>query len=308
MAKVCASVMLLIMSSPILSSNIVLEETLNGDAFAGSISHIASLTGKAANIQELNFEQYTKVPLDSQFTFSRPKSSELKVASRWVKLQVNQPANKGASHKESVPVKPSDIFLVYPFSILKDEEKKISSMTIGLTAYKVEGIDKAERTGLLLKVSDDNEKLTVKASLIHTDQPKEGLTFKVEAEGNIQEEAAEVKEETQEVKEEQNQPEEMSNATNLAEEEKAEEEKIEGSTKLTQERILVGEENTFVYSGVKTLRIDMKSMTSVRFPDYKVEGNSEGIFHAEITKSVIVKMKKEGDILNIEVVPARRLI
>ena len=159
-----------------------MEQTV-GEAEATLIfAHVARGSDELVSIP-LDLNNYNKLPFDHELTFTRPVDSELIIESRWNSFVQHQPKNKHKNFARLIKATDTDIFLVYPFAVLKKTGGAIDSTLINVTIYNVAGLYVLDRTSILLNVSDDDSKVTIQVSQISTNKFENKYKFSVAIDG-----------------------------------------------------------------------------------------------------------------------------
>lgn len=148
-------------------TELMVKQDVKGKEASMIIAHLKKFPQQLKSTP-MEFDKYTKLPYGEQLTITRPTDSDLVIASIWDEMKMEQKRSATKSFTLNYKAIEDDVFLVYPFCVLKRTGGAIDSMIIGVTAYDVYLETKEERTGILLKVTDDDKKVTIKVSQIYT--------------------------------------------------------------------------------------------------------------------------------------------
>lgn len=173
---------LLIFFSAAADTKLMVKQIVGCSDASLMIAHLSEEADKLLS-RPLDLCNYNKVLHGQQLTFTRPIGSELNIASPYKEGRVVDFHGQAESFTRFRPGKSEDAYLVYPSAVLRKPGGAIDSMTIGVTAIDVAKAYKGERTGIFLNVSDDDKKVTINVSQIHTDKSPKFYTFSVENQG-----------------------------------------------------------------------------------------------------------------------------
>lgn len=289
------------------SDYLVFEEKVQDDKNVGYMSHAKSSSPAYGDAKPLNFEVYTKIKAGETYTYERPSSSYLGLASRYPDLQQHHRPNENKAHKKFIPAPNGDVFLSYPFQVIFDQQGTLSSLLLALTAYKTANVTKVvERTGLAINIEDDDSSVTIKVSQIHTDEKKSGFDFECKATGHVESEGPKsvpVQSQTKLSADFDDFQQDGGEVRTLDQTRLMEDGEVPVENQDVEHPNLLGNTaeptTTFVFEGVDKVVVDFGEYAQVPFSSYILANHSRALYHCEQPSAVVLNLIKEDRLLTL---------